>query len=139
MMARQIMRKDLVTTPSTASLHEAARQMIEHNVGSVLIMEEGWKLKGILTDRDIALAVAANVKDPKTTWVCDVMTQDPVTINADADIDSAIRIMHRAHVKRLPVVENGRAVGFISSDDIATALKQQFDQFMEIEGAYARP
>ncbi len=138
MVVRQIMQKELVTALPTTSLHEAAKQMMERKVGSILVMEEGWKLKGILTDRDITMAVAADTKDPRLTCVRDVMTQDPVAINADADLDSAIRIMNKAHIRRLPVLENGKLIGLISSDDVATAFKEQFDQFIGIQGAYAR-
>jgi CBS domain-containing protein len=112
--------------------------MKEHDVGSVLIVDEGWRLKGILTDRDIALAVAADSKDPRITCVCDIMTPDPVTINIDADLDSAMRIMHKARIKRLPVTENGKLAGFISSDDVAAAFKEEFDQFIGLEMAYAK-
>jgi len=138
MLVRQIMNKSLVTALPTTTVHEAARQMMEYNVGSILVVEEGGKLKGILTDRDIALAVAANSKDPGSTFVSDIMTPDPITISPDADIDSAIRIMHKAHIRRLPVVDNGKLVGFLSADDIANALKWEFDQFMGIEGAYTK-
>lgn len=138
MMVRQIMQKELVTILATSSVHDATMKMKEHTVSSVLITEEGWKLKGILTDRDIAMAVAADVRDPKTTCVCDIMSQDPITINADADFDSAMRIMHKAKIRRLPVTENGKLVGLISSDDVAAAFKEQFDQFVGLEMAYAR-
>lgn len=66
------------------------------------------------------------------------MTQDPITINADSDLDSAIRIMSRAKIKRLPVTENGRLVGFLSSDDVAVAFREQFDQFISLQTAYTR-
>ncbi|MDA8215633.1 MAG: CBS domain-containing protein [Nitrospiraceae bacterium] len=138
MMIRQLMQKELVTILPTSSVHDAAMKMKEHNIGSVLITDEGWKLKGILTDRDIAMAVAADARDPKTTCVCDIMTQDPITINADADFDSAMRIMHKAKIRRLPVTENGKLVGLVSSDDVAAAFKEEFDEFIGLEMTYAR-
>lgn len=138
MMIRQLMQKELVTILPTSSVHDAAMKMKEHNIGSVLITDEGWKLKGILTDRDIAMAVAADSKDSKATCVCDIMTQDPITINADADFDSAMRIMHKAKIRRLPVTENGKLVGLVSSDDVAAAFKEEFDEFIGLEMTYAR-
>ncbi len=137
-MVRQLMQKELVTILPASSVHDAAMKMKEHNIGSVLITDEGWKLKGILTDRDIAMAVAADSKDPKATCVCDIMSQDPITINADAGFDSAMRIMHKAKIRRLPVTENGKLVGLVSSDDVAAAFKEEFDEFIGLEMAYAR-
>ncbi len=138
MMVRQIMQKGLVTVLPTSSVHDAALKMKEHNVGSALIVEEGGKLKGIVTDRDIAMAVAADSKDPQTTCTCDIMTKDPITINSDADIDSAMRIMNRANIRRLPVTENGKLVGLLSSSDVAMEMKEQFNQFIGLEGAFAK-
>jgi CBS domain-containing protein len=112
--------------------------MKEFNVGSVLIVEEGWKLKGILTDRDIALTVAADSKDPQRTYVYDVMTADPITINSDADVDSALRIMNKANIRRLPVTENGKLVGLLSTADLATEIKDEFTQFIGLEEAFAK-
>ncbi len=87
MLARQLMQKDLITILPSSTMFDAAVKMKEHHVGSVLVVEEGWKLKGILTDRDIAMTVAADTKDPRTISVRDVMTADPITINSDADVE----------------------------------------------------
>lgn len=138
MQIRQLMQKNPVVVSPTSSIYEAALKMKDHNVGSVLVVEEGWKLKGILTDRDIALALAEDSLDAKTTPVYNVMTQDPITTNIDADVDSAIRIMNRAKIKRLPVTENGRLVGILSSADIAHEIKGQMDQFFGLEEAFAK-
>ncbi len=55
MLARQFMQKDLVTVLPSSSMFDAAVKMKDHHVGSVLVVEEGWRLKGILTDRDIVI------------------------------------------------------------------------------------
>ncbi len=138
MLARQIMQKDLVIILPSSTVFDAALKMKEYHVGSVLIVEEGWKLKGILTDRDIALTIAADSKDPKTTCVCDIMTADPITINSDADVDSALRLMNRAHIHRLPVTENGKLVGLLSSADLAAEMKEEFNQFIGLGLTFAK-
>ena len=112
--------------------------MKEHNVGSVLIVDEGWKLKGILTDRDIALAIGTESKQTSSTWASDIMTQDPLTAESEADFDSALRIMSKGQVRRLPVTENGKLVGIVSAADVACAFKEQFNQFIGLEEAYTR-
>ncbi len=138
MLARQIMQKDLVTILPSSTVFDAAVKMKEYHVGSILIVEEGWKLKGILTDRDIAMAVAAGLKDPKTTLVRDVMTVDPITINSNEDVDSALRVMNRANIHRLPVIENGKLVGLLSSGDLAVEMKEEFNQFIGLGETFAK-
>lgn len=137
MTVRQYMKKNVVSLPSTATLLEAARTMKEKHIGSMII-EDNLKVKGLLTDRDIALAVAAAGKDPTSTCVCDIMIQAPVTVDADTDINAALRIMNRASVGRLPVLENGKLIGVISDADIAGAMKEEISQFMELEERYTR-
>jgi CBS domain-containing protein len=132
------MRKELITILPFATIHDAASKMKEQNVGSVLVVDEGWKLKGILTDRDIALYVAADSKDPRSVHAYDIMTPDPITVDADADVDSALRIMNRANVRRLPVMENGKLAGILSSADLAAEIKQEFSQFMGLEEVLAK-
>lgn len=138
MLVKQLMRKELVTISPLATIHDAASKMKEQNVGSVLVVDEGWKLKGILTDRDIALYAAADSKDPRSVHAYDIMTPDPITVDADADVDSALRIMNRANVRRLPVTENGKLAGILSSADLAAEIKQEFSRFMGLEEVLAK-
>ena len=138
MLVKQLMRKELVTISPLATIHDAASKMKEQNVGSVLVVDEGWKLKGILTDRDIALYAAADSKDPRSVHAYDIMTPDPITVDADADVDSALRIMNRANVRRLPVTQNGKLAGILSSADLATEIKQEFSRFMGLEEVLAK-
>ncbi len=138
MLARQLMHKELVTILPSGTVHEAALKMKENKVGSVLVVEEGWKLKGILTDRDIAITVAADFREPKGTLAGDVMTKDPITIDADAHIDLALKVMKDATVRRLPVTEKGKLVGLLSSADVAKEIKEEFDQFIGLEEAFAK-
>lgn len=138
MLVKQLMQKELVTISPLATIHDAASKMKEQNVGSVLVVDEGWKLKGILTDRDIALYAAADSKDPRSVHAYDIMTPDPITIDADADVDSALRIMNRANVRRLPVTENGKLAGILSSADLAAEIKQEFSRFMGLEEVLAK-
>ncbi len=138
MLTKQLMQKDLVTILPTSTVFDAAVKMKEYHVGSVLVVEEGWKLKGILTDRDIAMTIAADSKDPKTINVRDVMTENPITINPNEDIEAALKLMNRAHVRRLPVTENGKLVGLLSSADLAAEIKDEFSQFVGLEEVFAK-
>ncbi|UCH81760.1 MAG: CBS domain-containing protein [Nitrospiraceae bacterium] len=138
MKIKQLMNKNLVTVPVNATIHDAALQMKKQNVGSILIVEDSGKLEGILTDRDIAMAVAADNKDPLTACAYDVMMSDPVIIEADASADAALRVMSTANVRRLPVCEDGKLVGLISSADLAAEIKEEINQFLELEEAFSK-
>jgi CBS domain-containing protein len=97
----------------------AAKMMKEEDVGLAPIVE-GDRLVGTLTDRDIAIRVVAEGKDPATTTVGEVASKDVVTIDPDQDLDEALRLMAHHQVRRLPVVEeDGRLVGVLSQGDVA--------------------
>lgn len=138
MRVSQIMHKELVTILPTSSIHDAALKMKDDGVGSVLVVDEGMILKGIVTDRDVALAVAADDKDPNKTFISYIMTGDPEIISSEADTESALSVMKRKNIRRLPVVENGKLVGLLSTADLATEIKAEFDNFMGLEEAFAK-
>ncbi len=136
MKVRQLMQKELVTIIPTATIHEVALKMKEQNVGTVIIIDEGH-IEGIVTDRDIALSVA-EFKDPNTVHVFDIMSKGIKTVQANDDILTALRIMKEENVRRLPVKENGKLVGLLSSADLAIELKEELDEFLGLEEAFAK-
>jgi CBS domain-containing protein len=101
------------------TVDSAAKMMRDEDVGIAPIVE-GDKLIGTLTDRDIALRVVAEGRDPEQTKVEDVMSRDLVTIDPDQNLDEALRLMAQHQVRRLPVVEeDGRLVGVLAQADVA--------------------
>jgi len=101
------------------SVAYAAKMMKEEDVGLAPIVE-GDKLVGMLTDRDIAIRVVAEGKNPDQTKVREVASNQVVTIDPQQDLDEALRIMAKHQVRRLPVVEeDGRLVGVVAQADIA--------------------
>ena len=121
-MAKTI--RDLMTSnPSTIepdkTVADAAKLMRDEDAGLIPIVE-GQKLAGTITDRDIAIRVVAEGKDPQSSTVRDVMTSRLVTVDPDQDLDEALRLMAEHQVRRLPVVEeDGRLVGIVAQADIA--------------------
>lgn len=138
MMIKDLMQKEVVSCSPSTNVHDVAGMMKDHNVGSVVIVDGGASLKGIVTDRDIALQMAADSKDPKATPISDIMTADPQTISADADIQSALQLMSSGNIRRIPVTRDGRLVGLLSSADLAVELKQEIDRFLTLEEAVAK-
>jgi CBS domain-containing protein len=108
---------------SDRSVAYAAKMMKQEDVGVAPIVESG-RLVGVLTDRDIAVRVVAEGKDPDSVSVRDVASSNVVTIDPQQDLDEALRLMARYQVRRLPVVEeDGRLVGVIAQADVAEDAK----------------
>jgi CBS domain-containing protein len=120
---REVMTASPHTVSSDAPVAEAARLMAESNIGDVLIIESGTgRIEGILTDRDIAVRVAAEAKDPRATKVGEVCTATVTSIEPTSSVEEAVRTMRREDVRRLPVVESGRPIGIVTLGDLAVAL-----------------
>ena len=117
---REVMSKDPITLPSSASVTDAAKQMKNADIGNVLVLEND-SVHGILTDRDIAIRVVAEARDPQSVTLDEIATKGLQTVSPDDSIEDAKRIMSEKAVRRLPVVENGQPVGIISLGDIANA------------------
>jgi CBS domain-containing protein len=96
--------------------------MKNEDVGSIPIVEshQTKKLIGIVTDRDLALKVVAEGRDPKSTTVQEVMTRDPVTCQADHELQQVLTAMAGYQLRRVPVVDSSnRIVGIIAQADVA--------------------
>jgi CBS domain-containing protein len=116
---RNLMTSNPCTIDADKSVAYAAKMMRDEDVGLAPIVE-GDKLVGMLTDRDIAVRVAAQGRDPEQVKVRDVASKKLVTIDPQQDLDEALRIMAKHQVRRLPVVEeDGRLVGVVAQADIA--------------------
>jgi CBS domain-containing protein len=101
------------------SVAYAAKMMRDEDVGLAPIVE-GDRLVGTLTDRDIAIRVVAEGRDPESTTVREVASTDLVTVDPQQDLDEALRLMAKHQVRRLPVVEeDGRLVGVLAQADVA--------------------
>jgi CBS domain-containing protein len=124
--ARDIMSPDCTCIGETDTVLEAAERLAELDVGSMPICGQDDRLKGMVTDRDIVVKVLAKGKDPSSTPVSELATQDEVvTIGADDSIDEALRTMAAHKVRRLPVIDGHELVGIVSQADIATNLDEE--------------
>jgi len=123
-----IMTKDLVFSHPTDTVDDVAKLMKKEDIGPVLIVEkgdQGKRLVGIVTDRDLAIKVVGEGRDPKKTKVKDVMTTKVVTCRADDDVQNAMNAMAQYQLRRIPVVdEYGMLVGIISQADVATRVNE---------------
>ncbi len=121
-MLGRVCTKPVVTASANMTLAEAARAMRAKNVGALVVVNAGRPL-GMITDRDIAMDVVAQGKDPDAVRVGDVMRKKPVTIREDMGILDAVRTFAKTGVRRLPVVtKTGTLVGVIAMDDLVMLL-----------------
>jgi CBS domain-containing protein len=121
---RDAMTENPRSISASASVVDAARLMREADIGSLPITDDD-KLVGMITDRDITTGVVAEAADPETTSVGDVSSRDPISVEADQDLEEAVQLMSRHQVRRLPVVENDRLVGIVAQADIALGENEQ--------------
>lgn len=116
---RDLMTKDPCSIDADKSVAYAAQMMRDENVGLAPIVE-GDRLVGTLTDRDIAVRIVAEGRDPERTTAREAMSSQLVTVDPHQDLDEALRLMARHQVRRLPVVEeNGTLVGVVAQADVA--------------------
>lgn len=118
MKVREIMTIEVATASPDSTLEEVASMMKEEDAGAIPVLDND-QLVGIITDRDIVLRCIAEGKDPTETNVEDILTDNLFTIEPDADLDEAARLMSERQIRRLPVVEDGELLGVISLGDIA--------------------
>lgn len=124
-MQLQRFEHDPVVAEVDESVATAARRMRDRRVGCVVVVRRGRPV-GILTDRDLAVRVVAEGRDPEKTPISDVVTYDAATLPRDAGIHSAVRVMSERGVRRLPIVaEDGRLTGIVTSDDLVVLLTQE--------------
>jgi CBS domain-containing protein len=112
-------------TPQT-SVRETARLMEEEDVGSLPVVEDGSRLVGIVTDRDVAVRVVAGGLDPDSTRIGQVASAEVITLTPDHDLDEALELMAHAQVRRLPiVVRENELVGMLTQADVARTSKEK--------------
>ena len=125
MPVKDLIKRKVVVIEPDDPVKLAARRMEDKMVGSLVVID-GDRPVGIITDRDIALRVVGKEKSPDTP-VREVMTKDPITISEDATFFELTKTFRDAAVRRLIVVDkDGKLVGLISIDDVMELLTTEF-------------
>ena len=113
-----VMTADPATVEAAQPVSVAARLMLEHDTGAVIVTDDG-RVSGIITDRDITVRVVSQDKGSDTPVQEACSGSDIQTVGPDTSIDQVVQIMRSSAIRRLPVVEKGRAVGIVSIGDLA--------------------
>jgi CBS domain-containing protein len=121
MLVAEAMTSHPVTLPPSATVARAAAAMRDSDIGDVLVMDRGGALCGIVTDRDIAVRVAAEGRKPSTKLEA-VLSEEVVTVTSMDTLERAVELMRERAVRRLPVVNDDAVVGVVSLGDLAHEL-----------------
>jgi CBS domain-containing protein len=121
--AREIMTPDAAFCPEDTTAADAARLMADEGVGAVPVCNADGRLSGVITDRDLAVQIVAEGRDPRKVRLGELVDgSEVVTIGADDSVEEAIRTMKDHAVRRLPVIDGTALVGMVSQADIARAM-----------------
>jgi len=106
------------------SVTECVRLMNDHKIGAMLVMDDG-RLRGIFTERDAITRVLGAGLDPTCTSVATVMTANPVCVSTSTTLDEAMSIVTSQRIRHLPVVEDDKVLGLVSSGDLTHHLVEE--------------
>ena len=127
---KDLMVRDLITVPADASLADAARRMAENRVGAVLVMK-GDALVGILSERDLVARVLAPRVDPLHATAGHVATSAVTTVDVAAPFREVLQVFRSGRFRHLPVVDNGKPVGILSTRDFLAFLVDGFERLID--------
>ncbi len=119
MRACDVMSTTIVTCTPDTPIAQVARIMRDRNLGDILVTEDG-QVRGIVTDRDLAVRSTAKGRDPQKVPISDAMTKRVITGQPDWTANKLADTMAKHQIRRLPIVEKGQLVGIVSLGDLAT-------------------
>jgi CBS domain-containing protein len=123
-----------ITTPHATAL-AAAQKMNDHRIGALVVME-GGRIAGIVTERDMLTRVIAAQRDPVRTRVADVMTRDVHMCSPQTSLDELRALMREQRVRHVPVVHDGALAGIVSIGDLNAAEAKSMSQTIGFLEAY---
>jgi signal-transduction protein with cAMP-binding, CBS, and nucleotidyltransferase domain len=116
----------LLTIASEASVVDMVKQMVDANVGSLLVTVDGH-IEGIVTERDYLRRVTLEDRTDKDTPVSEIMTSPLIVVTPETPVDECMAIMTDRRIRHMPVVEDGEVVALISIGDVVKFQSQQQD------------
>ncbi|WP_031548103.1 CBS domain-containing protein [Salinicoccus luteus] len=131
MKVREIMTTEVETCGPETTIQEVASKMMELDVGSIPVTEDG-NLRGIITDRDLVIRGIASQFSLETP-VNRILSSDNVTGTPDMDVEEAANLMAQEQIRRLPIIEDNRVAGIISLGDVAVDEEDPEDSEVALE------
>ena len=127
-----LMKTKLVFARADETVAHAAWSMARNGVGAALVVESG-AVAGLLSERDVLVRVVAEGLEPTTTKVTDVATTEVVCVNVNSSIRECAKLIQANGIRQLPVLENGKAVGILSSRDFFAYVVKELENLVRKE------
>jgi CBS domain-containing protein len=123
------------TVERGASVTQAARQMAEHQIGALPVVDTG-RLVGIFTERDVLTRIVAAGRNPDATAVGDVMSSELIVADVNESYEVCLNRMQQSHVRHLIVLDNGALAGIASLRDVLAADLDEKSEAITLLNAY---
>jgi len=114
----------LLTVPADASVYDAVKQMVEANVGSLLVTVDG-RIQGIVTERDYLRRVTLEGRTDEDTNVSEIMTAPLIVVRPETSVEECMAVMTDRRIRHMPVVDDGEIVAMVSIGDIVKYQSKQ--------------
>ncbi len=111
-----------------STIREAAKQMADNDIAAIVVTDDGGKLLGIVTERDMTRRIIARGWDPDKVTVGEIMTRNPDTLAPGDSAQDALELMRTRKYRHLPVVDDGHVVGMVSIRDLYAAVKTALEK-----------
>ena len=121
-----------------ALVYTALEAMAEHKVGALMVVE-GGRLVGVISERDYTRKIVLKGRSSKSTTVSEIMTADPVGVQPEATLEDCMALMSEKKVRHLPVTEEGKVLGVISATDTLDLALTQNDRIIQQLEQYIAP
>ena len=131
MLVKDVMSSPVITVNEEETVEKVAQLMDKYRLGCIIVTSKDGKPIGIITERDLVIRVLAKNLLPSKLKAKDVMSSPLMTINPDATISEAARMMSRLNIRRLGVVYRGELVGIISSKDVLAVTPELIEIIQE--------
>jgi len=136
-LVREVMTRDVKVVRADTTIKEVVATINKFNIGSIIVVQADRPV-GIITERDILRKIMEPSLAPETLIARHVMTSPVITINENASIEEAAKLMAKKKVKRLPVMNNGKLVGILTYTDIVFKVPTMLSILEEIVRPYHR-
>jgi CBS domain-containing protein len=123
-LVREAMVPEPATLSATSSASEAGERLAHPDVRAVLVSDDDGRLVGVVTRTTLVREVVAAGRDPRATLLGEIAEEPRFTIEADADVEHAFRLLEEHDFERVPVVEGGRLVGVLSRSVLGRRLAE---------------
>lgn len=131
MIVKDIMHPDVQKISNSVTIKDAAKIMTDKKIGCLLVVE-GQKLLGIVTEDDIITKVVGEGRHPQETTVDDIMVREVIHILPRTSLEEAAELMTKKEIKKLPVIEEEKIIGIITASDIVAAEPKMMEHLGEL-------